>query len=324
MNGMALCSGIGGLDLGLRLALGESYRTVVHVERDAFAASVLVARMEGQDLGLAPVWDDLATFDGRPWRGVVDLISAGFPCQPFSVAGKRLGLADERWLWPEIDRIVRAVEPRFVFLENVPPLVRHGLPAVLGTLAECGFDAEWDLFSAADVGAPHRRQRLFILAHANKHGREGERCGGILHGERQAHGNNTNGFGRKAMADTDSRTLWDESGRCGGARRASAPEPRFPRTDIVVEPDRQSLAVGRYARPPVGFPPGPGDADGWSGWLTAGGPPPAVHRLRRGPHGASAGLDEPFRVDRLRTLGNAVVPAQAALAFRVLAERLTA
>lgn len=82
MNGLALCAGVGGLELGLRLAIGPSYRTVCFVEREAFAAATLVARMEDEALDQAPVWDDLTTFDGRPWCGVVDLVAAGFPCQP--------------------------------------------------------------------------------------------------------------------------------------------------------------------------------------------------------------------------------------------------
>lgn len=86
--GLSLCSGAGGLDLGLHLAL-SGYRTVGHVERDAYAAAILVARMEDAALDCAPVWDDVATFDGRPWRGAVDIVTAGYPCQPFSVAGTR-------------------------------------------------------------------------------------------------------------------------------------------------------------------------------------------------------------------------------------------
>lgn len=144
--------------------MGGAVRTVCYVERDGFAASVLVDRMEAAELDPAPIWDDLESFDGRAWRGAVDLISAGFPCQPFSAAGKKLGTDDARWVWPDIARIVRDVGPRFVFLENVAGLVRHGLPDVLGSLAGLGFDAEWDLFTASGVGAPHRRARFFLLA----------------------------------------------------------------------------------------------------------------------------------------------------------------
>lgn len=91
--GLSLCSGAGGLDLGLAIAC-PGYRAVGYVERETYAAAILVARMEDATLDPAPVWDDLATFDGRPWRGAVDVVTAGYPCQPFSVAGKRKGSDD--------------------------------------------------------------------------------------------------------------------------------------------------------------------------------------------------------------------------------------
>ena len=163
---MHLCSGYGGFELGLRLA-GVPCRSVCHIERDSFAAATLVARMAEKNLDQTPIWDDLTTFDGTAWRGRVDCVTAGFPCQPFSVAGSRLGVDDERWLWPAIERIIREVGPRFVFLENVPQLVRGGLPFVLSDLAQLGFDAEWGLLSASEVGAPHKRERFWLLAHAS-------------------------------------------------------------------------------------------------------------------------------------------------------------
>jgi len=173
---MALCAGAGGLELGLRIALGDDYQCMVYVEREAYAAATLVARMAEEALDPAPVWDDLATFDGRPWRGLVDIVSAGFSCQPWSAAGKRLGIEDERWIWPDIARVLREVDPEWVFLENVAGLVRGGLELVLRELAVQGFDAEWDSLSAAEVGAPHLRQRLFILAHRPRQ-RPGEAWG---------------------------------------------------------------------------------------------------------------------------------------------------
>ena len=126
MNGLALCAGVGGLELGLSLAI-PGYRTVGYVERDTYAAATLVARMADSALDTALVWDDITTFDGRPWRGVVDIVSAGFPCQPWSAAGQRRGTKDKRWLWPDIARIVREVGPMLVYLENVPGLLAGGL-----------------------------------------------------------------------------------------------------------------------------------------------------------------------------------------------------
>jgi DNA (cytosine-5)-methyltransferase 1 len=165
LNCIHLCSGYGGFELGFKLA-GINARTVAHVERDTYAAATLVARMAETHLDQAPIWDDLTTFNGSAWRGRVDCITAGFPCQPFSAAGKQLGIEDDRWIWPAIKRIILDVGPGFVFLENVPQLVRGGLAFVLSDLAELGFNAEWGLHSAAEVGAPHKRDRFWLLAHS--------------------------------------------------------------------------------------------------------------------------------------------------------------
>ena len=112
----------------------------------------------------AVVWDDVATFDGRPWRGAVDIVTAGYPCQPFSVAGKRRGADDPRHLWPHVARIIGEVEPPFVFLENVAHHLRLGFPEVASGLVGMGYRLAAGLFTAAEVGAPHKRERLFILA----------------------------------------------------------------------------------------------------------------------------------------------------------------
>jgi DNA (cytosine-5)-methyltransferase 1 len=172
LNVLSLCAGVGGLDLGLAAALehcGRSSRVVCFVEREAFAAAVLAARMEEGSLDAAPVWSDLRTFDGHPWRGVVDCIAAGYPCQPFSLAGLQLGHEDPRHLWPEVDRIIGEIRPRLVFLENVAAHLRMGFAAVRRDLQNRGYRVSAGLFSAAEVGASHRRERLFILAHRAGH-----------------------------------------------------------------------------------------------------------------------------------------------------------
>lgn len=169
MNGLALCAGIGGIDLGLKIACPE-YRTVCHIEREAYAAAVLVKRMEEGWLDQAPVWDDLSTFDGRIWSGIVDIIHAGLPCQPYSVAGQQQGDKDERYIWPEFFRILREVQPPLVFLENVPGLLAWFRP-VGEELSGMGYEFEAGLFSAGEVGASHQRQRLFILAKSGDNGR---------------------------------------------------------------------------------------------------------------------------------------------------------
>lgn len=134
------------------------------VERQAYAAAVLVDRMVRSDVAPAPIWDDLESFDGRPFRGRVDLVTAGYPCQPESVAGKRRGRDDERWLWHEVWRVVRDVGAGLLFVENVPGHLTGTFHRVLGDLAAGGWAAEWDCVPAAAVGAPHLRDRFFLLA----------------------------------------------------------------------------------------------------------------------------------------------------------------
>jgi len=165
-------SGYGGFALGLRLA-GLDATTVCYIEWDKYCQQVIQARIQDGHLDDAPIWDDIKSFDGRPWRGTVDILSAGFPCQPHSNAGARLGAEDPRNLWPDTLRIIREVGSGIVLLENVPGiLVRSddGRPAyggtVVGELAEAGYDAEWRVVSAASAGAPHLRKRWWLVAHA--------------------------------------------------------------------------------------------------------------------------------------------------------------
>jgi len=162
LNELALFAGAGGGILGGHL-LG--WRTVCAVEWDTYAASVLVARQNDRILPPFPVWDDVQTFDGKPWKGIVDVVSGGFPCQDISAAGKGAGIDGERsGMWSHMARIVGEVRPRFVFVENSPMLVGRGLTRVLGDLASLGYDARWDIVGAADVGAPHQRDRIWIVA----------------------------------------------------------------------------------------------------------------------------------------------------------------
>ena len=165
---VSLCSGVGWLDEGFRLGLehvGFRSRVVAYCERDAYAQAVLMARMAESSLEPAAICDSLDDIDER-FNGV-DCIVAGFPCQPWSAAGARHGIEDDRWLWPAIARVIRDAAPELVFLENVPGLVSGGgLHFVLDDLAELGFDAEWLHLSALEVGAAHRRNRVFIMAHS--------------------------------------------------------------------------------------------------------------------------------------------------------------
>jgi DNA (cytosine-5)-methyltransferase 1 len=180
---LAFFAGAGGGILGGHL-LG--WRTVCAVERDAYCAAVLAQRQNDGILEPFPVWSDVETFDGKPWRGCVDVVSGGFPCTDISCAGKGAGIdGSESGLWREMARIVGEVRPQYVFVENSPLLVRRGLARVLGDLAEMGYDAKWCRVSAADVRAPHIRDRIWILAsdttkqHWTKQGQEAPVAGWI-------------------------------------------------------------------------------------------------------------------------------------------------
>ena len=166
MHELALFAGAGGGILGGHL-LG--WQTVCAVEVEDYPRRVLLVRQRDGILPRFPIWDDVCTFDGHPWRGRVDVISGGFPCQDISAAGKGVGIAGARsGLWSEMARIIGEVRPRFVFVENSPMLVRRGLAVVLGDLATLGYDARWCVLGAHHVGAPHRRDRIWILGwHTN-------------------------------------------------------------------------------------------------------------------------------------------------------------
>lgn len=152
----SLFAGIGGLDLGLERA---GWECCWQVESDEWCRRVL-----GKHWPDVVRYGDIREVDSLP---PVDLICGGFPCQPISRAGKGLVQADQRWLWPEFHRIIRLVRPRFVLVENVQALLGRGFGDVLGDLAASGYDAEWDCLPAAAFGAPHLRDRVFLVAHAS-------------------------------------------------------------------------------------------------------------------------------------------------------------
>lgn len=164
MRELHLFAGAGGGILAGQL-LG--HRCVCAVEREPYAQAVLVARQNDGTFPPFPIWDDVRTFRGEPWRGIVDVVCGGFPCQDISAAGSGAGIDGERsGLWREMARIVSEVRPRFVFVENSPLLVGRGLAVVIGDLAEMGYDAQWACISASDTGAPHQRDRIWIVANA--------------------------------------------------------------------------------------------------------------------------------------------------------------
>lgn len=166
MNELALFAGAGGGILGGKL-LG--WRTVCAVELDEYARRVLIARQDDGCLEPFPIWDDIRAFDGRPWSGLVDIVTGGFPCQDISAAGKGEGIGGQRsGLWAEMARVIAEVQPRYVLVENSPLLVSRGLDVVLADLAQMGYDAEWGVIGADATGLPHHRARIWVVAYAQE------------------------------------------------------------------------------------------------------------------------------------------------------------
>ena len=177
MNELALFAGAGGGLLATKWLL--AWRTVCYVENGVYPVEVLKARIRDGLLDDAPIWDDARTFDGTPWRGAVDILSAGFPCQPWAIGGNHRGKDDPRNLWPDTIRIIREVQPTWVLLENSPKLLhrshKHNRPPyitqITAQLASSGYVGRWGCLSAAALGFEHKRQRLWIVAHASRQGR---------------------------------------------------------------------------------------------------------------------------------------------------------
>jgi DNA (cytosine-5)-methyltransferase 1 len=297
-NIISFCSGYGGLDRGLELA-GVKTRVVAYVEIEAFAIANLVAKMETGLLVPAPVWTNLKTFPLEAFRGRVHGITAGYPCQPFSVAGQRKGTDDPRHLWPYIRQAVNLLEPRWCFFENVEGHVTLGLSTVIGDLEEDGYRAKAGLFTAAEVGAPHRRKRVFILGDSEHDG---------LHGS--------------AVARSITATVPDNTQREDATREPSGANnareladrncSRLPigaceqfRSVSKEEGQHKGREFGR--NPSALWPSRPGQEQYvWE--------EPRVVESKMG--GAVDGFTS--RVDELRLLGNGVVPQQAAKAYLTL------
>ena len=244
VNILSLCTGGGGLDLGIRLAVPTA-RTVCCIEHEAFAVEILASRMEEKALDAAPIWTDLCTFDGRPWRGKVHGVIGGLPCQPSSLAGRRLGKADPRYLFPHFIRIMEECQPDFCFLENVPGFVTIGLEEVLGELRGLGYETESGIFSAAEIGAPHLRKRLFILGVMADSGCERrQQVAGCAHGDE----GEDEGRGKEEGDEPERRdedVVDAQGGRAWAAQQPGRRHGSLGTEQAVADARRQGLAVGR-------------------------------------------------------------------------------
>ena len=243
MNGLDLFSGYGGITLGL----AEFIKPMAYCEKDKYAQAILLSRISAGQLPRAPIWEDIETFPYDQFVGTTDIIYGGFPCQDISCAGNGIGLAGKRsGLFFELCRLVQEINPRFIFLENVPAIRTRGLREVIRTLTDMGYDCRWTCVSAAEVGASHLRKRWFLL------GREVSAKSGI-YGKSQL------------MADSNEKRLPTERAKFEAARTTKCGGP------WEAEPN-----VGRVVN----------------------------------------GLA--FRVDRIKALGNGVVPSQVKEAFERL------
>ena len=284
---LSLCSGYGGLELGLRRAC-PNIRAIAYVDVEAFACANLVSKMEKGLLDAAPIWTDIKTFNAKLFRDRVHIVTAGYPCQPFSVAGQRKGTDDPRHLWPYIARIVQTVRPVWCFFENVSGHLSLGFPEVYRSLRLMGYKVEAGLFTAAEVGAPHKRERLFILANCQgKYARTLPDKDRIRSAQTQFRGLST------------MRNTWPVR---PGQPQYEWEEPRVVAdTKSIQSRQRKQEQDNKWKKPSFA----------------------RENRTNREQRQAQSRLGGTVngtnsRVDRLRLLGNGVVPQQAEKAFRTL------
>lgn len=298
LNVLDLFSGIGGFSLGLEWTGG--FRTVAFCEIEPYCQAVL--RKHWPDV---PIYDDVRTLTADTLRrdGIaVDVICGGFPCQDLSFAGKRAGLEGARsGLWAEYARLIGEVRPRFVIVENVPGLLSLGMGRVLGDLAALGYDAVWDCIPAAAVGAPHRRDRVWIVAHASSARRATTRAGprsaakwSIERERRQRWHEPSNNGCTRAIPHTDSQSQH----ACAVHAEVEGAQEHLVDSACELLDGTRPTGTGRWRQP----------ADG--GWWEF---EPDVGRVAHG---------VPARMDRLRALGNAVVPQIPELIGRAILDAL--
>ena len=359
MNHLSLFSGIGGIDLAAEWA---GFHSVAMVEKDNYCQQVL-----RKNFPEAELYGDILEFDGTKYENRIDLISAGFPCQPFSLAGSRKGAADERALWPEVVRVLRDVKPTWFLGENVPGLLTSGqyrgeyFNYICHSLSEMGYRVGWCLYGAKDVGAVHRRNRVFIVAYSQSKSSNGGGLAEQLCSESQA-SEFRSGDCESDVADAEHVRCQDiqeegfvgqnhqerKEGREveleGSGLREYAPDSesdangrdlqsglRSESTTRIAEPTEYACHSEGKPRPQADSPTctdggerdtwqdvggrhwQPISGGNWREWDTT----PIVYETRTEPRVRRANDGIPHRVDRLKCLGNAVVPQQV---FPILEE----
>lgn len=297
MNELALFAGAGGGLLATHWLLG--WKTVCYVENARYPVEVIKARIRDGLLEDAPIWDDVRTFDGRPWAGLVDIVTAGFPCQPFSTAGKMRGEDDPRNGWPSTIRIIREVRPSYLLLENVAGLITFDyFRRILGDLSESGYFYKWGILSAAGVGAPHLRKRIWIVAYASsEQGRLSQGAGRYCH-EVVRRGQNlayTDRLGCGWRHDDQQGKIEADQSKCGSERID---------TEVYTDPQGERCnRRGMLSKTPEQE--GGICVEGNQWWSVE----PGMGRVA---HGVA------HRVDRIRALGNGQVPAVVRKAWDLL------
>ena len=316
LNVISFCSGYGGIERGLDLA-GTDHRVLAYVEIEAYAIANLVNKMESGQLDAAPIYTDLKTFPAHLFRDCVDLITGGYPCQPFSAAGRRKGEDDPRHLWPYIRRHIDSIRPTQCFFENVEGHISLGLSSVISDMEEDGYSTTWGIFSAAEVGAPHQRKRVYILANTISHPiREQPRWVGRKDGQ----GETLTGVDGEAqrMADTNSSRCQQGNQETEGQPSEQLNGDSLQRKTTYPDIERLQGRLQRGIIDPQGWEEQEvrcttQRSDRWSWdrhniWSSE----PNVDRVVDGCAD---------RVDRIRMLGNGVVPQTAARAWEVLNAR---
>ncbi len=332
-NIISFCTGYSGLEIGIKRA-GVDVRTVVNVEIEAFCCANLVAKTEEGRMDNAPIWTDLKTFPAREFRGKVHGLIGGYPCQPFSSAGKRQGEKDPRHLWPYILKHIRAIgDVQWCFFENVAGHTTMGLWRVLSDLEEEGYRVATGIFSAEEVGAPHQRKRVFILGYSERAGQSRSIMG---QGKEQLRG--AGAWDGKELANPTSRQPRQSQARNGGQDTSGGSEEELGNStkqgsqdcgiqgEVASESEATSgercessppfeHAMSAHHGGATQWPARPGEEQyEWE--------EPRVTEVIGKLGGATHGTQH--RVDRLRLLGNGVVPHTAELAWKTLWKELNA